>query len=169
MVCDALPTKADSRKSGAEVADAGIPGSSIVADEMPEARQEPLLEKIAEPAEQRLEIDAPTAPASVASAAVEEAGSEEIKRVGPLEISHGLYSIFLTEADECIRVLANDIAEWRYEPARAVTPNLIGARTHYQDSNDADLLLCRCKPLADFYAHADDDRTAAPSGLNQRS
>ncbi|HYM47732.1 MAG TPA: Hpt domain-containing protein, partial [Burkholderiaceae bacterium] len=44
---------------------------------------------------------------------------------GPLEISHGLYSIFLTEADECIRVLANDIAEWRYEPARTVTPNIM--------------------------------------------
>jgi chemosensory pili system protein ChpA (sensor histidine kinase/response regulator) len=57
--------------------------------------------------------------------AAEESGSEDIKRVGPLEISHGLYSIFLTEADECIRVLANDIAEWRYEPARGVTPNIM--------------------------------------------
>jgi hypothetical protein len=45
--------------------------------------------------------------------------------VGPLDISHGLYSIFLSEADECIRVLANDVAEWRYEPARAVTPNIL--------------------------------------------
>ena len=56
---------------------------------------------------------------------MEEPGSEDIKRIGPLEISHGLYSIFLTEADECIRVLANDIAEWRYEPARGVTPNIM--------------------------------------------
>jgi chemosensory pili system protein ChpA (sensor histidine kinase/response regulator) len=45
---------------------------------------------------------------------------DEIKRIGPLEISHGLYSIFLTEADECIRVLAQEIAEWRYEPEREV-------------------------------------------------
>ncbi len=51
--------------------------------------------------------------------------SDDIKRIGPLEISHGLYSIFLSEADECIRVLANDVAEWRYEPARAVTPSIV--------------------------------------------
>ncbi len=57
--------------------------------------------------------------------ATDESGSEDIKRIGPLEISHGLYSIFLTEADECIRVLANDIAEWRYEPTRSVTPNIM--------------------------------------------
>ena len=68
---------------------------------------------------------APTAALPAAAVANEEPGSEEIKRVGPLEISHGLYSIFLTEADECIRVLANDIAEWRYEPARGVTPNIM--------------------------------------------
>jgi chemosensory pili system protein ChpA (sensor histidine kinase/response regulator) len=49
---------------------------------------------------------------------------DDIKRIGPIEISHGLYSIFLTEADECIRVLANEIAEWRYEPARPVGSNV---------------------------------------------
>ena len=74
----------------------------------------------------KLELGAPAAPLEFATpVAVEEPGSEDIKRVGPLEISHGLYSIFLTEADECIRVLANDIAEWRYEPARGVTPNIM--------------------------------------------
>lgn len=48
---------------------------------------------------------------------------EEVRRIGPLEISHGLYSVFLTEADECMRVLAQDIAEWRYEPGRSVNPH----------------------------------------------
>ena len=72
------------------------------------------------------ELCAPVAPlASVPLSMPEEPGSEDIKRIGPLEISHGLYSIFLTEADECIRVLANDIAEWRYEPARGVTPAIM--------------------------------------------
>jgi chemosensory pili system protein ChpA (sensor histidine kinase/response regulator) len=47
--------------------------------------------------------------------------SDDVKRIGPLEISHGLYSIFLSEADECIRVLANEVAEWRYEPNRTVS------------------------------------------------
>ena len=49
---------------------------------------------------------------------------DDIKRIGPIEISHGLYSIFLTEADECIRVLANEIAEWRYEPARPASESV---------------------------------------------
>ena len=26
---------------------------------------------------------------------------EDIKRIGPIEISHGLYTVFLNEADEC--------------------------------------------------------------------
>ncbi|MGE5161295.1 MAG: Hpt domain-containing protein, partial [Betaproteobacteria bacterium] len=51
-------------------------------------------------------------------------GGEDVKRIGPIEISHGLYSIFLTEADECIRVLANEVAEWRYEPTRPVGSNV---------------------------------------------
>jgi len=53
-----------------------------------------------------------------------EPAGDDIKRIGPIEISHGLYSIFLTEADECIRVLANEVAEWRYEPARPVGSNV---------------------------------------------
>ncbi|MGZ9059225.1 MAG: Hpt domain-containing protein, partial [Burkholderiaceae bacterium] len=121
VVFDALPTKADSKNI--EAVDAGLGDSALVPGEMPATRQESLPE-VAAPAEWQLELDAPAAP-SATPAAAEEPGSEDIKRVGPLEISHGLYSIFLTEADECIRVLANDIAEWRYEPARAVTPNLM--------------------------------------------
>ncbi|MGZ8994529.1 MAG: Hpt domain-containing protein, partial [Burkholderiaceae bacterium] len=125
VVFDALPTKADSKNIEAEAVDAGFGGSAMVPSEATATRQESLPE-IAAPVDWKLELDAPAAPpASVAPAAAEEPGSEDIKRVGPLEISHGLYSIFLTEADECIRVLANDIAEWRYEPARAVTPNLM--------------------------------------------
>ena len=45
---------------------------------------------------------------------------EDVRRIGPLEISHGLYSVFLNEADESIRLLTQDIAEWRFEPLRAV-------------------------------------------------
>jgi chemosensory pili system protein ChpA (sensor histidine kinase/response regulator) len=55
-----------------------------------------------------------------------EAGDdEEVRRIGPLEISHGLYSVFLNEADECVRVLAQDINEWRYEPARQVSAQAV--------------------------------------------
>ena len=125
VVFDALPKKADSKEVEAETVDAGFDGSAMVPSETPATPQESLPE-IAAPADWKFELGAPaTTPAPVAPVSAEEPASEEIKRVGPLEISHGLYSIFLTEADECIRVLANDIAEWRYEPARAVTPNIM--------------------------------------------
>ena len=64
-------------------------------------------------------------PALVEEALEEPAAAEErredLRRIGPLEISHGLYTIFLSEADECARVLAQDFAEWRHEPARTVS------------------------------------------------
>ncbi len=46
---------------------------------------------------------------------------DELRRIGPVIISHGLYSVFLSEADESIRTLAQDIAEWRFEPNRPVS------------------------------------------------
>jgi chemosensory pili system protein ChpA (sensor histidine kinase/response regulator) len=50
---------------------------------------------------------------------------EDVRRIGPVEISHGLYSVFLNESDECIRALAQDIAEWRFEAGRPVAQNTI--------------------------------------------
>ncbi len=61
--------------------------------------------------------------ASAATAA--EPGDDDVRRIGPLEISHGLYSVFLNEADECVRVLAHDINEWRHEPARPVSAQVV--------------------------------------------
>lgn len=49
-----------------------------------------------------------------------EFAADDVKRIGPVEISHGLYSVFLNEADESIRNLAQDVSEWRFEPARRV-------------------------------------------------
>jgi len=49
------------------------------------------------------------------------AEGEELRRIGPVVISHGLYSVFLSEADDNIRTLAQDIAEWRFEPNRTVS------------------------------------------------
>ncbi len=50
---------------------------------------------------------------------------EDLRRIGPVEISHGLYSVFLNESDESIRTLAQDIAEWRFEPTRPASPNTL--------------------------------------------
>jgi chemosensory pili system protein ChpA (sensor histidine kinase/response regulator) len=72
-----------------------------------------------------LEPDEPVVAAAVDEVDESVEAGDEIKRIGSLEISRGLYSIFLSEADECIRVLANEIAEWRYEPSRPVTSSLV--------------------------------------------
>ncbi len=43
-----------------------------------------------------------------------------IKRIGDLEISVPLHNIYLAEADQLVRQLSNDFAEWRHEPQRRV-------------------------------------------------
>lgn len=73
----------------------------------------------ARPIDQRLDeasepVSPPPDPAGQASAQ-----SAELRRIGPVQISHGLYAVFLNESDESIRQLAQDIAEWRFEPERA--------------------------------------------------
>jgi len=70
-------------------------------------------------------VSEPVELAAVTESAAEAAGEEDMRRIGPLEISHGLYSVFLNEADECVRVLAHDINEWRYEPARPVSAQVV--------------------------------------------
>jgi chemosensory pili system protein ChpA (sensor histidine kinase/response regulator) len=52
-------------------------------------------------------------------------GEDETVRIGPVVISHGLYTVFLGEADECSRALVQDVGEWRYEPTRPVQPSLV--------------------------------------------
>jgi len=59
---------------------------------------------------------APAAPPSVA---------EETRRIGPLVIGQGLYSVFLAESDECIRALSQEIGEWRNESSRNVSADLV--------------------------------------------
>ncbi len=43
-----------------------------------------------------------------------------VKYIGDLEISVPLHNIYLAETDELVRMLSNDIAEWRHEPEREV-------------------------------------------------
>ncbi|KIF81092.1 hybrid sensor histidine kinase/response regulator [Noviherbaspirillum autotrophicum] len=47
--------------------------------------------------------------------------NDTVKRIGDLEISVPLYNIYLTETDELVRTLAQDMAEWRHEPEREVS------------------------------------------------
>lgn len=43
-----------------------------------------------------------------------------VKYIGDLEISVPLHNIYLAETDELVRMLAQDMAEWRHEPDREV-------------------------------------------------
>jgi len=46
------------------------------------------------------------------------AGADEARRVGPVTLSPGLYSVFLSEADDIVRALAQELVQWRNDPAR---------------------------------------------------
>lgn len=46
--------------------------------------------------------------------------NDNVKRIGDLEISVPLHNIYLAETDELVRLLAQDMAEWRHEPNREV-------------------------------------------------
>ncbi len=83
----------------------------------------PSVESAAVEAQFELPARAEPDEAQIAAPAAED--DEDVRRIGPLEISHGLYSVFLNEADECMRVLANDITEWRYEPERVVSAQVV--------------------------------------------
>ncbi|HXA47486.1 MAG TPA: Hpt domain-containing protein, partial [Burkholderiaceae bacterium] len=50
-----------------------------------------------------------------------------VKRIGDLEISLPLHNIYLAETDELVRVLSQDIAEWRHEPERQVNVHVVHA------------------------------------------
>ena len=85
----------------------------------------------------------PTAPATTASTAsvidfphignVNSIGKiparpdDNVKRIGDLEISVPLHNIYLAETDELVRLLGQDLAEWRHEPKRPVSIQAVHA------------------------------------------
>ncbi|MFN7780360.1 MAG: Hpt domain-containing protein [Betaproteobacteria bacterium] len=52
------------------------------------------------------------------SAPLPAAASGEVRRIGPIELSHALFTVFVNEADEHVRQLAQEVGEWRYEASR---------------------------------------------------
>jgi chemosensory pili system protein ChpA (sensor histidine kinase/response regulator) len=52
---------------------------------------------------------------------------DSIRRIGDLDISMNLHSIYLAETDELVRVLSHDLAEWRHEPERRVSIHSVHA------------------------------------------
>ncbi|WP_292931107.1 Hpt domain-containing protein [Noviherbaspirillum sp.] len=53
--------------------------------------------------------------------------NDNVKRIGDLEISVPLHNIYLAETDELVRILAQDLAEWRHEPDRHVSVQSVHA------------------------------------------
>ena len=52
---------------------------------------------------------------------------DSVKRIGDLEISLPLHNIYLAETDELVRLLSQDIGEWRHEPDRHVNVYVVHA------------------------------------------
>jgi chemosensory pili system protein ChpA (sensor histidine kinase/response regulator) len=52
---------------------------------------------------------------------------DNIKQIGDVSISVPLHNIYLAETDELVRVLAQDIGEWRHEPERHVQMHVVHA------------------------------------------
>jgi chemosensory pili system protein ChpA (sensor histidine kinase/response regulator) len=53
--------------------------------------------------------------------------ADNTKRIGEIEISLPLHTIYMAETDEIVRFLAQDFAEWRHEPTRPVSRHAVHA------------------------------------------
>jgi chemosensory pili system protein ChpA (sensor histidine kinase/response regulator) len=53
--------------------------------------------------------------------------SDEVRQIGPLTLSVALFNIYLSEADELLRVLTQDFAEWAHELDRFVSERAMRA------------------------------------------
>ncbi len=124
---DALVRAADRVRAGEPFSAEGIEPATIEAGAQPvEAAAQPEVAEVhadhyvVDVPEFEFEIPVAAAPAQPPAVAVEPEpeAADEIKRIGPVAVSHGLYAVFLNESDECIRTLGQDVSEWRYEPQR---------------------------------------------------
>ncbi|MCU6434708.1 Hpt domain-containing protein [Undibacterium sp. Jales W-56] len=56
-----------------------------------------------------------------------ESQDDNVKRIGDIEISLPLHTIYMAETDEIVRFLSQDFAEWRHEPHRNVSKHAVHA------------------------------------------
>lgn len=59
--------------------------------------------------------------------AADSKADDSIKRIGKLEISVPLHNIYLAETDDLVRLLSQDLAEWRHEAGRSVNTTAVHA------------------------------------------
>ena len=72
---------------------------------------------------------------------------ENVKRIGDIEISLPLHTIYMAETDEIVRFLAQDFAEWRHEPSRHVSRHAVHA-AHSLAGSSATVGLIAAQELA---------------------
>jgi chemosensory pili system protein ChpA (sensor histidine kinase/response regulator) len=83
-----------------------------------------------EPTDAPLDLSAETALAEEGSEHIDLSGdtlADDVKRIGSLQVPLPLYNIFLAEADDMIRILGQDFAEWRHESHRGVSEAAVRA------------------------------------------
>jgi chemosensory pili system protein ChpA (sensor histidine kinase/response regulator) len=61
------------------------------------------------------------------SAALPVRPDDSVKKIGDIEVSVPLHTIYLAEADQIVRLLSNDFSEWRHEVPRTVSAEAINA------------------------------------------
>ncbi|MEN3363697.1 MAG: hypothetical protein V7606_971 [Burkholderiales bacterium] len=125
----ALPEVQEIQLSDADLAMFRMDGTASANDIELEASGEVVEPELsASPVE--MPVEPPVAPPVISLAEVIEfpsmhapptAQNDHIKRIGDLEISVPLHNIYLAETDELVRLLSQDIAEWRHESERHVT------------------------------------------------
>ncbi len=72
---------------------------------------------------------------------------DELRRIGSLTLSVALFNIYLTEADELLRVLTQDLAEWKHELDRVVSDSAVRA-VHSLSGSSATVGLAPAHDLA---------------------
>ena len=75
------------------------------------------------------------------------AESDNTKRIGEIEISLPLHTIYMAETDEIVRFLAQDFAEWRHEASRPVSRHAVHA-SHSLAGSSATVGLYAAQELA---------------------
>ena len=75
------------------------------------------------------------------------ATDDSTKKIGDIEISLPLHTIYMAETDEIVRFLAQDFAEWRHEPMREVSRHAVHA-SHSLSGSSATVGLFAAQELA---------------------
>ena len=132
---------------------ASIEGASLTeATEPTSESAEPVLEaESAETVEPAIEVVAPVKTAQIIEfpdfSMPVPAESDNTKRIGEIEISLPLHTIYMAETDEIVRFLAQDFAEWRHEASRPVSRHAVHA-SHSLAGSSATVGLYAAQELA---------------------